>query len=131
MKVESFAVRLQKALDKNNMKPIELSNKTKISKSLISKYLAGISNAKENNLSLIAEILHTNEAWLMGYDVPMDLNDNSKQKIFKEHDSPILDKYAMLFDKMGDLSEEDQKMILNVTESIINEIDNKLDSKDD
>ena len=52
------------------------------------------------------------------------------EKVKKEYEmknNSILNKYAILFDKMGDLSEEDQKMILNVTESIIKEIDNKKD----
>lgn len=96
MKKESFAVRLQKALNENNMKPIDLANKSKISKSLISKYLSGVAKARDDNLSTLAETLNTNEAWLMGYDVPINpLNQNQKdelqtiEKILKENN--ILD----------------------------------------
>ena len=40
MKV-SFKDRLQQAINENNIKPIDLANKTKLSKSLISGYLNG------------------------------------------------------------------------------------------
>lgn len=69
---DTFANRLKKALDYNNMKPIDLARKTNINKSLISSYLNGVCRAKQNKLDLIAETLGVSEAWLMGYDVDMD-----------------------------------------------------------
>ena len=38
---DTFANRLKKALEYNNMRPIDLSRKTKISKTQISNYLKG------------------------------------------------------------------------------------------
>lgn len=69
---DTFANRLKKALDYNNMKPVDLARKTNINKSLISSYLNGICKAKQDKLDLIAETLGVSEAWLMGYDVDMD-----------------------------------------------------------
>lgn len=69
---DTFANRLKKALDYNNMKPIDLARKTNINKSLISSYLSGICKAKQDKLDLIARTLGVSEAWLMGYDVDMD-----------------------------------------------------------
>ena len=69
---DTFANRLKKALDYNNMKPVELANKTGINKSLISNYLSGSFKAKQNKLDVIARVLNVSEAWLMGYDVDMD-----------------------------------------------------------
>lgn len=69
---DTFANRLRKALDYNNMKPSELANKTGINKSLISNYLSGTFKAKQDKLTIIAETLGVSEAWLMGYDVDMD-----------------------------------------------------------
>lgn len=68
---DSFKNRLQIALNKNNMKPIELSEKTHLSKSLISGYLNGKYLARQDKLSVLAETLNVTEAWLMGYDVEM------------------------------------------------------------
>lgn len=69
---DTFANRLKKALEYNNMKPIDLARKTNINKSLISSYLSGICKAKQDKLDLIARTLEVSEAWLMGYDVDMD-----------------------------------------------------------
>ena len=69
---DTFANRLKKALEYNNMKPIDLANKTHINKSLISNYLSGAFKAKQDKLDIIAKTLNVSEAWLMGYDVDMD-----------------------------------------------------------
>lgn len=69
---DTFANRLRKALEYNNMKPIDLSRKTNINKSLISSYLSGVCKAKQDKLDIIAQTLNVSEAWLMGYDVDMD-----------------------------------------------------------
>lgn len=68
---ESFSVRLQKGLDYAGLKAINLHEMTKISESLISKYLSGKAFARQKNISIIANALDISEAWLMGYDVPM------------------------------------------------------------
>ncbi len=69
---DTFANRLKKALEYNNMRPIDLSRKTKISKTQISNYLKGTYKAKQDKLYLIAKTLNVSEAWLMGFDVSMD-----------------------------------------------------------
>ena len=69
--VETFQNRLKKAMDIRNIKQIELVEKTGLDKTLINKYLAGISNARQQKLTKLADALDVNEVWLMGYDVPM------------------------------------------------------------
>lgn len=69
---DTFANRLKKSLDYNNMRPIDLANKTKISKAQICNYLKGTYKAKQDKLYIIAKALDVSEAWLMGYDVDMD-----------------------------------------------------------
>jgi len=81
---DTFANRLKKALEYNNMKPVDLANKTGINKSLISNYLSGAFKAKQDKLDIISRVLNVNEAWLMGYDVYMDrewIEDDEPQKI--------------------------------------------------
>lgn len=72
MIVDTFANRLDKAIRIKNIKQIELSEKTGIDKSLISNYLSGKYKAKQNNVYILAKALNVSEAWLMGYDVPME-----------------------------------------------------------
>lgn len=70
---DTFQNRLNKALSYNNMKPVDLVNKTKLSKALISGYINGKFLARQDKLTLLAETLNVDEAWLMGYDVPMKM----------------------------------------------------------
>lgn len=86
---DTFANRLKKALDVNNMKPIDLAKKAKINKSLISSYMSGVCKAKQDKLYAIATVLNVSEAWLMGYDVPMDreFTENSNAELIKKIDS--------------------------------------------
>lgn len=69
---DSFKNRLNQALEIRGMKPIELSNRTGLSKARISQYTNGVYEAKQKALYLIARALNVSEAWLMGYDVPME-----------------------------------------------------------
>ena len=74
MLADTFANRLHKAMQIRNIKQIELHELTQIDKTLINKYLSGNAKARQDKLTLIAKALDVNEAWLMGYDVPMERN---------------------------------------------------------
>jgi transcriptional regulator with XRE-family HTH domain len=69
---DSFKNRLNQALEIRGMKPIELSKRTGLSKARISQYTNGVYEAKQKALYLMARALNVSEAWLMGYDVPME-----------------------------------------------------------
>ena len=71
-KVSTFASRLQEGLLLRNMKPAELSRRTGLDKSCISRYLKHEYNGKTDAIYKIAQVLDVAEAWLMGYDVPME-----------------------------------------------------------
>jgi len=65
--------RLKIALDLREKKAADLSKDLKIPKSAISQYLSGNRTIKDSRrLFAIAEYLDVSEAWLMGFDVPMD-----------------------------------------------------------
>ena len=70
--VDTFANRLNKAIQFRNIKPIELSEKTGIDKSKISSYMSGRYKAKQDGVYLLAQALNVREVWLMGCDVPME-----------------------------------------------------------
>ena len=72
MKISTFAQRLRAGLDARQMTQAELSSRSKISKSSISHYLKGDWEGKQDTVYSIAQVLNVSEAWLMGYDVPMD-----------------------------------------------------------
>lgn len=78
--IDTFANRLNKAINIRNIKPVELAEKTGIDKSKISSYMSGRYKAKQDGIYLLAKALEVSEAWLMGLDVPMDKNVYTKQK---------------------------------------------------
>lgn len=70
--IDTFANRLKYAITIKDIKPIELSRKTGISKTNISCYMSGKYEAKQDGVKLLADALNVNPVWLMGYDVPME-----------------------------------------------------------
>ena len=86
--MDNFSKRLRKALEINNMKPIELADKLKINKGIISNYLSGRYNPKYDRITDIARVLNVTEAWLLGYDKdsklsPKELCEEIKKLIMK------------------------------------------------
>lgn len=77
MKINTFSKRLKEALRIRNIRQIELSEKTNIPKSAICQYLGGRFEPKQDRLSVIASVLEVSEAWLMGFDVPMEEQDKN------------------------------------------------------
>lgn len=86
--IDTFQNRLTTAMTLKNIKQVELVEKTNLDKTLINKYLSGITNASQKKLTILAEALNVNEVWLMGYDVPMQRNlDTNIQGIDKRSDN--------------------------------------------
>ena len=73
--VESCATRIKKTLSIRNMKQSELCEKTKIPKSALSEYIKGIYEPKQDRVFEIAKALSVDPVWLMGFDVPMEVDD--------------------------------------------------------
>ena len=84
--ISDFAERLRIALDFRNMKATELSALTGINKSTISQYLSKEYEPKRDRLELFAKTLNVNEAWLIGYDVPMEINSSSNDSFIEEYE---------------------------------------------
>ena len=74
-KVSTFKARLNEALFARDMKPVDLSRRTKISESTISQYRSGYAEPKEEKLAKIADALKVNPAWLMGLNVMMEIQE--------------------------------------------------------
>lgn len=74
--VSTFHERLRKCLnDKTSITATSLADKIGLSKQAISMYASGSRKPKRPTIKAIAEALNVNEAWLMGYDVPMERQD--------------------------------------------------------
>lgn len=76
----TFSQRLKELLEKKDLTQAELSRLSGVNKSSLSRYLKGDWKAKQDTVYAIAKATSINEAWLMGYDVPM--NKPLNQKVF-------------------------------------------------
>lgn len=72
MSKQTCVERIRIALDRANMSQTDLSKKTGIPKSAISQYIKGSFEPKQDRVYLISKALHVSEAWLMGFDVPIE-----------------------------------------------------------
>lgn len=69
--ISNFQSRFREALDRAPFNASVLAERIGLSRQAISAYLTGVREPKRPTLKAIAEQLDVNEAWLMGYDVPM------------------------------------------------------------
>lgn len=105
--------RLKYYMKANNIKQTDILKKAipyckkyniKLGKNDLSQYVSGKVEPGQKKLTVISKALDINPVWLMGYDVPMNLNSNkSKSDLLKER-----------IDKLNDSQKE----------AIINIIDN-------
>lgn len=93
----------------NNEKPIDMSNKVGIPKSSLSLYLNGKREPRQDVITKIAIKYDVSEAWLMGYNVPME------RKINVEAGKTDFD----LIDKIRKLSEEDRKSVEDMVDFLL------------
>lgn len=65
-----FNVKQRDILEK--CEPLCRKYNEKLSKGMLSQYISEAYEPKQQKLSILAEALNVSEAWLMGYDVPME-----------------------------------------------------------
>lgn len=76
--ISTFSERLRQCLENNSsMSATMLAEQIGLSKQAISMYLSGSRKPKRPTVKVIAEALNVNEAWLIGYDVPMERISNN------------------------------------------------------
>ena len=98
--------RFSELMDYFKIKQIDIAQKTGIPKSAISMYTNGQRTPRQNRLTIIADTYGLNEAWLMGYDVPMFKDENEEKNIGEmlgelfQTDSMGLTKLIQIFRKM-------------------------------
>ena len=105
------AERIATALSIRSMKQAELCERTKIPKSAISQYISGAFEPKQDRIYLIANALNVSEAWLMGYDVPMEREINKKNPT--ERENLTAGEKAML-ELFRRVPEENQRIVLDM-----------------
>lgn len=128
---ETCAIRMQKAMSLRQMRQIELSEKTGIPKSAVSQYLSGNFEPKQDRIFLIAKALNVDEAWLMGYDVPMEKPEKKGFHLSWTYDPVVGDEYVKLIDAFtkhfGEIGDEIFLGLDDLNESGLKEISKRID----
>lgn len=122
--ITTTANRLQEALKLRDMRAVDLSEKSGISKAQISCYLSGKYNPKAAPLYKMGVALDVSELWLSGYDVPMDrpeeqkridnmaiLADSVTERIEKETE------FRELIEKINSLNPEEIKLLNSLNDT--------------
>ncbi len=105
--------RIKRALRIRGMKQSELCQITKIPKSAISQYISGAFEPKQDRIYLISKALNVSEAWLMGFDVPMDREKHSPEEV------ELSEGEKMLLDLFRKIPEDQQQLYLRILRSAL------------
>ena len=106
--------RLREALDHKGMKPADLADITGIPKSMVSYYLSGKSVPRADRIYEIAKVLDVSEAWIMGFDVPME-----KEKQVSPDERQLTEGEKMLLDLFRKVPAEQQQLVLQMIRAAI------------
>ncbi len=71
---DTFKNRFIQAMDIRNMRQVDVAEKSGLDKAQISQYKNGKYEPMQDALYKLAKALNVNVAWLMGHDVPMEID---------------------------------------------------------
>ncbi|WP_026889888.1 transcriptional regulator [Lacrimispora aerotolerans] len=135
MKNENTATRLKKIMNDRNLRQIDILNlsipycekyEVKMNKSDISQYCAGKTEPNQNKLFVLGKALNVNEAWLMGYDVPMERIDEDAAKKYKEQMKNYAKKWnnqyfeKKAFESFSQLNDVNKKKVIDYSQNLLN-----------
>lgn len=116
----SLKTRLYEAMTIKGKKAVDLTRDLEIPKSAVSQYLSGKSqNMDSERLYAIAKYLDVDEPWLLGYDVPMKSDPETKKEQPTEYDG-LSDKKKAFIERvmhMSDAELERLDKILSLVEN--------------
>lgn len=74
-----FKDRLTAVMKMKGIRAVDIVENTDIPKGAISYYISGKSQPKADRLYILAKYLNVSEAWLLGYEVPMERTAEQKK----------------------------------------------------
>lgn len=111
----SCGARIKMGLRIRGMKQADLCQITKIPKSAISQYVSGAFEPKQDRIYLISKALNVSEAWLMGYDVPMERVNTTPPE-----EPQLSEGEKMLLDLFRQVPEDQQQLVLGMIRAALN-----------
>lgn len=106
MKDESTSTRLKQIMEERHLRQVDILTKckpicekfnVKLGRNDLSQYVNGKVEPGQKKLTILGLALNVSEAWLMGFDVPMERQGNNK----KSEASPKIMQYYELLNDLG------------------------------
>lgn len=121
----NFASNLKHLRIQSGMTQEELAKKLDKDYSTIGKWELG------QRSPIMVDVIKVSELFNVSLEILINgsVIDDNKQEENLSNDTEQLKQFRLLYDKMKDLSEESQKIVLNVTKSVMDEIDAQFDNK--
>ncbi len=111
MKSSNTSERLKEIIALRKVKQVDIIESTGITKGALSSYITGRYEPKQDNIYILAKYFDVSEAWLMGYDVPME-------KISASSSVPMDSQKARLLKYYDLLNEEGKERLLNYAQDL-------------
>lgn len=108
-RVASCGQRIAKALSIRDMRQSELCKLAKVPKSSLSLYLSEAYEPKQDRIFDMAKVLNVDEAWLMGYDVPME-----RHKKIPPEEPKLSEGEKIMLDLFRRVPEDKQELVLQM-----------------
>ncbi len=112
-RVESCGKRIAKALEFRKMKQADLCKLAKVPKSSLSLYLSEAYEPKQDRIYEMAKVLNVSEAWLLGYDVPMERQEDTSPEI------KLSEGEKLLINLFRRVPEENQQLVLQMIQAAL------------
>ncbi len=125
MKRENTAIRLKTIMNTRGLRQIDILNLTipyckkydvKMNKSDISQYCSGKTEPNQEKLFILGNALNVNEAWLMGFDVPME---RVQKKTDSQQTASPSNECKEIINVCEQLSSHNQKKVLTYSKSLL------------
>jgi transcriptional regulator with XRE-family HTH domain len=102
--------RLKEAMQIKGIRQVDLCRICNIPKGAMSLYISGAYEPKQDRIYLISKALNVSEAWLMGYDVPME----RQIKKTSPSEAELSEGEQMLLDLFRQIPVDKQDMVLDI-----------------
>ena len=125
MNRENTAIRLKTIMNIRGLRQVDILNLTipyckkydvKMNKSDISQYCSGKTEPNQEKLFILGNALNVNEAWLMGFDVPMERVSNKKEATAPD---PLPSDQQQLNDIYSRLDRPNKKKVLTYSKNLL------------
>lgn len=125
MKPYTTADRLSQIMRERNLKQTDILKKCepfsekygiKMTKSILSQYVSGKAEPGQHKLTILGVALNVSEAWLMGYDVPMERNAPSPSV------EDLSEEEAALIDLLRRVPEDKRKLVVRMLRAVADDL---------